>query len=179
MTHERHQPVDIAVRKPLLAPLLRALLGVVLPLAIFLAIWTFLAPRAAPSSTFSDFMTLVRATSTREPHVVEVALRGRHIRYWVRDPTTQRVTERVTLGPERMEALVAELEAEQVAIGYELDVEQRLSTWAFSSGVTGAVAAIIALIFVGRFRGQIEHLSARLERAEAAIAREGDRREEA
>jgi len=91
-----------------------------------LSIDGFLTPEAAPSVAFSHFMSLVRADADREPHVQEVSVRGRGITFWVRSPGKQGVARSTTIGPERMEGVLAELDAQHVTIGYEIDIQQRL-----------------------------------------------------
>jgi len=175
MNDINHQePVNNAARKLDRRPLWRLLVFWALCIATFLMIWQFLTPEAAPSVAFSHFMSLVRADADREPHVQEVSVRGRGITFWVRSPGKQGVARFTTIGPERMEGVLAELDAEHVTIGYEIDIQQRLIDLAFPAGVTGLIAATMALVALTAMRRQLAELTERLTRAEREIARSGE-----
>ncbi len=73
-----------------------------------------------------------------------------------------------------MEGVLAELDAEHVTIGYEIDIQQRLIDLAFPAGVTGLIAATMALVVLTAMRRQLAELTERLTRAEREIARSGE-----
>lgn len=174
MNEQPKGSVDHAVRQPVRKAGYRLLATWALLIGIFLVIWHFLSPeRKETPLAFTDFMYLVRADPAREPYVEEVSLRGRQITSWVRNPEKKTRTAYITTGPEKMDGLAAELEAQHVAIGYEIDVQQTLHSWAFPCGVTGLLAATVALIIASRALAQLRLTNDRLARLEEQLGRLG------
>lgn len=174
MNEQPKGSVDHAVRQPVRKAGYRLLATWALLIGIFLVIWQFLSPeRTQVTVAFTDFMYLVRADPAREPHVESVSLRGRHITAWVRNPEKKTLTAYNSTGPENMDDLAAELEAQHISIGYEIDVQQTLHSWAFPCGVTGLFAGTVALIIASRALGQLRLNTDRLARLEEQLGRLG------
>jgi hypothetical protein len=172
MNEQPKGSVEHAVSQPVRKAGYRLLAFWALLIGLFLAIWQILAPaRTETPLAFTDFMYLVRADPAREPYVEEVSLRGRQITSWVRNQEKKTRTAYITTGPEKMDGLVAELEAQHVAIGYEIDVQQTLNSWAFGSGITGALAGTVALIIAGRVLAQLRQNNDRLARLEEQLGK--------
>ncbi|MEO7327084.1 MAG: hypothetical protein ABI193_00805 [Minicystis sp.] len=137
----------------------------------FLAIWQFMAPPPPKEVAYTDFFTLVRADPAREPYVDEVSVQGRIITFWVKSPPKGTRTKYVTTGPERMDSVIAELEAEHVAIGFEEGRGDPFGVLTSICGLTGMAASVLAVFLALLARTEIAQTNARLARAEAEIVR--------
>ena len=120
----------------------KTLLLWVLLIMMFLAIWQFLNPAQAPATqvAFSEFMAQVHADREKEPHVERATVKDREITFLVKDPKTQSTAKKVTVGPEKMEALAKDLVANHVAVTFEK--EDSSPFW------SGAIVTILPMVFL-------------------------------
>src|SRR5262249_38635787 len=104
-------------------------MGVVLPILAFLAIWQFLAPDPAPLTIvpFSDFIQLVNADPEREVHVETALIKGREITFVVKDPKSNALSRKRTIGPETTDTLGRELADHHIQVAF--DKEDTAPEW--------------------------------------------------
>src|SRR5262245_25930783 len=88
---------------------------------MFLAIWQFFSPDRPPATQvqFNEFMTQVRATREKEPHVESVTIKDREYTFWVQDPKSKTKTKRVTMGPADDGDVIKTLLDNKVTVGFE------------------------------------------------------------
>ena len=83
------------------------------------------------------------------------------------------MTKYVTLGPEQMGALLAELEAEQIRVAIEPDREASTASWGITLGGTGFLTALIVAIRLLRLGEKLTQTNVRLAKVEAELEKLG------
>jgi cell division protease FtsH len=122
----------------------KTLLLWVLLIMMFLAIWQFLNPTQTQATqvAFSDFMALVDA-EPKDAHVDRATLKDHgEIAFSVVDPSKpqQPAAKKVTVGPEKAEALASHLVQRKVAVTFEK--EDASPFW------SGALVTILPMVFL-------------------------------
>jgi len=119
----------------------KTLLLWILLIFMFLAIWNFLGRNPqATEVPFSEFMERVLADHEKEPYVERVLIKDREFTFDVKDPKTQKVTRKVTIGPDAADEISKVLVDHKVAVTFEKD-----DTSPFWSG---AIVTILPMVFL-------------------------------
>ncbi len=122
----------------------KTLLLWILIATMFFAIWHILEPSTKPATevAFSEFMTLVEAPK-EQPHVEQVAMKGREYTFTVVDPTKNNAKEqRVTVGPDAASAEETTQALVKHGVKVTFEKDEGSPFW------SGALVTLLPMIFL-------------------------------
>ncbi len=110
---------------------------------IFLGIWTLLSPDRPPAAkaNYTDFLAMVEADRTKDPHVEKVTIKDGDYIFEVKNPNDQSTEKKLAEGPREVDtALIETLRKHKVTVVFER--EENSPLW------SGALVTIVPMVLL-------------------------------
>ncbi len=121
----------------------KTLLLWVLLIMIFLGIWTLLSPDRPPAAkaNYTDFLALVEADRTKDPHVEKVTIKDGDYIFVVKNPAKNNTEKKLAEGPREVDpTLIEKLRENKVTVVFEKEESSPL--W------SGALVTIVPMVLL-------------------------------